>query len=77
MGQISVLMTDSGAESYGDSFDTHHDHVVAKDPKLLPISLFDPIFGHDTRVKVKLLNLSDNLHTVCFEMSYLTSRCVK
>ena len=75
--QISILMPDSCAESYGDSFDTHHDHVMAKEQKSRPYLNLKPGFEHDTRVKVLLSNLSYTPHIVSFQMRYLTLLYVK
>ena len=50
--QISVVMPDSCAKSYGDSFDTHHGPVVLMGPKWPVFIAFD--LGHDTRAKVKV-----------------------
>ena len=60
------MMPDSGAETYGETFDDHHVHVVAVNPKLRPFFNFNPGFEHDARVKVDFSNLSCNLHIVGF-----------
>ena len=50
--QISIMMPDSCAKSYGDSFDTHHGPVVLMGPKWPVFIAFD--LGHDTRAKDKV-----------------------
>ena len=64
--QIPISMPDSCTELSANSFDTHHDHVEPKGPKLLPFLHFDPGFGRDTRGKLKCKVAYSRRHLIAF-----------
>ena len=49
--EIPNLKSDLRPNTYGESFDTHHDLFVPQGPKWRQFYLFDPGFGHDARMK--------------------------
>ena len=75
--RIRNLMPNSCVESFGDSFDTHHDLVVQMGPKWRLFFAFDPGFERDARVNLKIQIAYSRHHLMAFRMRYQTWLYVK